>query len=345
MPKTDSQQNQALYRKYRPQSFNDIVGQDHIVTVLTGEIKNSTTAHAYLFTGGRGTGKTSIARIFAKALGTEQIDIHEIDAASYRGIDDIKDIREHMMALPVMSQKAVYIIDEVHMLSKDAFGALLKIIEEPPRHIIVVLATTEFDKVPETIQSRCQVFHFKKPSRSDLVSSCQHILKNEQREIAQEGIELIVAIGDGSYRDMQSTLEKVVSSTADKKISIDHVAHVLGAPSHTMVMDFLRSLNASDTAGMLAVIKDLSVKHIAVATFLKILLMYVRGIIFARFDATLYKSEYAFLDPGFVDEMKKEGSNITSATLAKLIDAIQAADQLFDPELALIMFATAQSAK
>src|SRR5258706_4881767 len=150
----------SLYRKYRPNDWDEVLGQDHVVKVLDGSINNGKVAHAYLFSGSRGTGKTSVARIFARALGTSENDIYEIDAASNRGIDDIRELREDVRVLPFESKHKVYIIDEVHMLTKEAWGALLKTLEEPPEHAIFVLATTELGKVPETIRSRCQTFEF-----------------------------------------------------------------------------------------------------------------------------------------------------------------------------------------
>src|SRR5574343_652540 len=152
----------ALYRKYRPQSFKEVLGQDHIVKVLESSIESNKVSHAYLFVGSRGTGKTSVARIFARDIGVSENDMYEIDAASNRGIEDIRELRDGVRVLPFDSKYKVYIIDEVHMLSKDAWGALLKTLEEPPKHVIFILATTELHKVPDTIISRCQVFTFKK---------------------------------------------------------------------------------------------------------------------------------------------------------------------------------------
>lgn len=175
--------DQVLYRKYRPNTWDEVVGQEHIVSVLSQSIESGNFSHAYLFTGGRGTGKTSIARIFAKALGTNPEDITEIDAASNRGIDDIRALREAVRVLPFSSPYKVYIIDEVHMLSRDAFNALLKTLEEPPAHCIFILATTELDKVPDTILSRCQVFSFRNPTERILVKEVERIAAAEHIEI------------------------------------------------------------------------------------------------------------------------------------------------------------------
>src|SRR3989338_1103456 len=169
----------VLYRKYRPSSWKEVVGQDHIVDVLKESTKLKRISHAYLFSGSLGTGKTSVARILAKSLGTADEDVYEIDAASNRGIDDIRELREHVATLPFSSEYKVYIIDEVHMLSKDAWNALLKTLEEPPKHVIFILATTELDKVPETIVSRCQTFSFRKPGRGILRKEIARVGKKE----------------------------------------------------------------------------------------------------------------------------------------------------------------------
>jgi DNA polymerase-3 subunit gamma/tau len=157
--------DQALYRKYRPTSFKDVRDQDHIVSVLEGAIKKDAIPHAMIFSGTRGTGKTTLARIVAHELGTAEVDCYEIDAASNRGIDDVRELKEAVHTLPYQSNKKVYIIDEVHMLTKEAFNALLKTIEEPPAHVVFMMATTEIDKVLDTILSRCQVFTLNSPSR------------------------------------------------------------------------------------------------------------------------------------------------------------------------------------
>ncbi|MFA5841932.1 MAG: AAA family ATPase, partial [Candidatus Paceibacterota bacterium] len=173
--------NVAFYRKYRPDTFGKVLGQDHIVSVLKSAVESGSTVHAYLFAGSRGTGKTSVARILSRELGTSENDLYEIDAASNRGIDDVRALKEAVQALPFESRYKVYIVDEVHMLTKEAFNALLKTLEEPPKHVVFILATTELGKLPETIISRCQVFNFRKPS--------EQVLKDLVLDIAQaEGV-------------------------------------------------------------------------------------------------------------------------------------------------------------
>jgi len=208
MPKNTSS---VLYRKYRPDDWNAVLGQDHIVSVLENGIKLKRISHAYLFSGSRGTGKTSIARIFAKSLGVSDNDIYEIDAASNRGIDDIREIRDGVNVLPFESEYKVYIIDEVHMLTKEAFNAILKTLEEPPAHAIFILATTELEKVPETIVSRCQSFIFKKPTDNILTSAVTNVAKKEGYTLEEGGAGLIALLADGAFRDAYGTLQKVIS--------------------------------------------------------------------------------------------------------------------------------------
>src|SRR3990167_617111 len=220
-------QAMALYRTYRPMQFADVRGQEQVVSVLEAAVKSGNIAHAYLFAGGRGTGKTSMARLLAKALDTADEDMYEMDAASNRGIDEIRELREGVTTLPFNSQYKFYIIDEAHALTRDAWGALLKTLEEPPAHVVFVLATTELDKVPETIQSRCQVFQFKKPSHDVLKKLVLDVAKKEDAVIEPAGAELIALMGDSSFRDTLGILQKVLTVSNDKKISEEEVAKVV----------------------------------------------------------------------------------------------------------------------
>lgn len=219
----------SLYRKYRPSSFSDVLGQDHIVSILQKAIENKNPNHAYIFTGSRGIGKTSIARIFAHGLGVQDVDIIEIDAASVTGVDNIRELTENASVLPMNSPYKVYILDEVHMLSKQAFNAFLKGLEEPPKHVIYILATTELNKILDTIISRCEVHHFKKPSIEVLSQVIKDVVKKEGCSIDDESVKLIALSGDESFRDTLSVLQKVISTMDGKKI--ENVESILNIPS------------------------------------------------------------------------------------------------------------------
>jgi len=226
---------QVLYRKYRPQKFSQIKGQQHIIDVLQGAVDANRISHAYLFSGPRGTGKTSVARILAKDIGCHQYDLLEMDAASSRGIDEIRSLRDGVYTLPLKGDRKVYIIDEVHMLTKEAFNALLKTLEEPPAHAIFMLATTEPQKLPETIVSRCQHFAFKKLSENILKDSVLKIAKSENCEIDEESAALISLFSDGSFRDALVMLDQLLivgEKNKNKQITGDEARKILSAPSN-----------------------------------------------------------------------------------------------------------------
>ncbi|OGJ20800.1 DNA polymerase III, subunit gamma and tau, partial [Candidatus Nomurabacteria bacterium RIFOXYD2_FULL_42_12] len=236
----------ALYRKYRPKNFREVLGQDHIVKVLESSVDTNKVSHAYLFVGSRGTGKTTVARIFAAEIGVSANDMYEIDAASNRGIEDIKELREGARVLPFDSKFKVYIIDEVHMLSKDAWGALLRILEEPPKHVIFILATTEFHKVPETIISRCQVFTFKKPTEAVLRNLLGSVAEKEEFELDAGSAELLAILADGSFRDALGELQKILNFSKNKKIKREDVEKLTGAPKATLVNDYISAIAEND---------------------------------------------------------------------------------------------------
>ena len=229
----------SLYRKYRPSSFAEVSGQDHVVKVLESAIANNKPHHAYLFTGSRGIGKTSIARIFAKALGVEQEDIYEIDAASYTGVDNIRELTESAMTLPFRSPYKIIILDEVHMLSKAAFNAFLKGLEEPPKHVIYILATTELNKIPETILSRCEIHMIKTPTVDILSAVVESVAKEEGITLSKDVARVIAMSGDGSFRDTLGALQKVIDGSDSVKIELADVENILGIPKTDLVEDIL----------------------------------------------------------------------------------------------------------
>jgi len=240
---------QALYRKYRPKTFDEVVGQDVIVKTLKNSIKNNLVSHAYLLAGPRGTGKTSIAKIFAKVLNcydpvdfepcnkcisceqannNQNIDIIEIDAASNNGVDEIREIRNKIALVPTNSKYKVYIIDEVHMLTTQAFNALLKTLEEPPKHIIFIFATTEPQKLPQTILSRCQRFDYKKVSNDEIVRRLKYIAQQENINIDDESLYEIAKLSDGGMRDSISLLDQALAYS-DDKITIEEIHEINGS--------------------------------------------------------------------------------------------------------------------
>ena len=329
----------ALYRKYRPQSWKDVLGQEHVVNVLFGAIEAGNIAHAYLFAGSRGTGKTSVARIFAKSIGCSDNDLYEIDAASNRGIDDIRELRDGVRTLPFESPYKVYIIDEVHMLTKEAFNALLKTLEEPPKHVVFILATTELNKLPETVVSRCQTFTFKKPSHAILKDLIAKIAKKEGFSIEPASADLIAVLGDGSFRDAQGILQKVLSSSKDKKVSVEEVLEVTGAPKGELVNDFISALAEKDVSKGMSVVQTASKENIDMNVFLRLVLHKVRMILLLRFAKDMegeIEKEFTEKDFVFLKDMSgKTGTGVTSKTLEALLLAHSMMRYSTIPELPL----------
>lgn len=314
----------VLYRKYRPTLWDDVIGQDHIVSVLQSSLKNKRIAHAYLFAGSRGTGKTTLARIFARALGVSDNDIYEIDAASNRGIDDIREIRDGVHVLPFESPYKVYIVDEVHMLTKEAFNALLKTLEEPPAHALFILATTETDKIPETVVSRCQVFAFKKPTREILKTLVTKIAKKEGYTLDPGVSDLIALLGDGSFRDTLGILQKVISSVANEKVSMNHVESITGAPQGGIVVSYIAALSAKDKDKALATLMKTREYSLSMKTFTALVLEKVRIVLLLK-NAPSLASELE--EQVSQDEWKelsllaKTDTTLNSKTLLELMHA------------------------
>ena len=277
---TDS--TRALYTKYRPQSFDEVRNQDHILTVLKGALKKRSIPHALLFVGSRGTGKTTVARIFAREVGAKEIDIYEIDAASNRGIDDIRELRESVMTLPYESPYKVYIIDEVHMLTKEAFNALLKTLEEPPAHVIFILATTEREKLLDTITSRCQVFEFRAPTREELRDVVIEVGKKEKCTLSAAAADVIAIAADGSYRDALGITQKVILASDDAKLTPDEVADVVGAPRNGILLELLNGFALRDVEKGLTALQNAHAAHVDVKLLYRLLLERVRAVIIAR---------------------------------------------------------------
>jgi len=277
----------ALYRKYRPSKFAEVIGQDQVTGVLAEAINQGHLVHAYLFAGPRGTGKTSVARIFAKTIGTSDNDLIEIDGASNRGIDEIRALREAVRTLPFDSKYKVYIIDEVHMLTDAAFNALLKTLEEPPHHVIFVLATTEQRKVIDTIVSRCQTYTFKKPTNEILKKVAKDIAKQEGFSITDDVADLLAFMGDGSFRDTIGILQKVISSSADKKIDLEEVQKITGAPPIKLAYDLVENIASNNLDGALSVVDQATEASIDFKIFLKLIMREIRLTLLTTMSPTL----------------------------------------------------------
>jgi len=336
----------VLYRKYRPAQWGEVLGQPHIVAVLKTAAEEHTIAHAYLFSGSRGTGKTSVARIFAAAIDCTPTDLYEIDAASNRGIDDVRELRDAVSTLPFESPYKVYLIDEVHMLTKEAFNALLKTLEEPPSHVIFILATTELSRVPETIISRCQSFVFKKPSREELVKHVSAIAKKEGAALGKDAAALIALLGDGSFRDALGVLQKVMTVSLpsrqagkDKELSADEVARVTGAPKAELVRQAARALAEADADTALAAVSTALEGNVDMKVFARLVMHTLREtmlLIFAKDLAVQIKEGVSSDEYAFLAELgKSKGAKRLPEILRELLAAYPLIDASPAPALPL----------
>lgn len=308
---------QALYRSYRPQDFKSVAGQRHVVTTLQNAIKLNKVAHAYLFSGPRGTGKTSMAKIMAKALNcvhgptTEPCneceickgitkgtisDIVEIDAASNNGVDEIRDLRDKVKYLPSECRYKVYIIDEVHMLSQGAFNALLKTLEEPPSHVIFILATTEPHKIPATILSRCQRFDFQSLDKADIVERLQYVLNAENIKATPEAVDLIAESSEGGMRDALSLLDQSISYSTDDVISEDDVLAVSGNISSQIILHMLKEALKSNSAEVLKSLGEIISDGKEIPRIINDVIIFLRDALLAKIGSSnslksAYKTE------------------------------------------------------
>lgn len=293
----------ALYRKFRPNRFEDVKGQNHIVTTLKNQIKSDKIGHAYLFCGTRGTGKTSAAKIFAKAVNCERpidgspcnecsvckaiqagvsMNVIEIDAASNNGVDNIREIRDEVQYSPTEGKYKVYIIDEVHMLSIGAFNALLKTLEEPPSYVIFILATTESHKIPVTILSRCQRYDFKRLSIDTITERLFELLESEQIQAEEKAIRYIAKSADGAMRDALSLLDQCLAFYMDQKLTYENTLEVLGAIDTEVFSTLLRKIIAQNTIGTIKQLEELIMEGRDLNQFVIDFIWYMRNLLFLQ---------------------------------------------------------------
>ncbi|MFH0969272.1 MAG: DNA polymerase III subunit gamma/tau [Patescibacteria group bacterium] len=346
--------SQTLYRKYRPQKFSDVIGQQHIIQTLVNSIKNGRIGHAYLFAGPRGTGKTTVARLLAKAVNCSymkdtdlsakalasaepclecenckniqdgrSLDIIEIDAASNTGVDNIRELRETVKLPPTRAKYKVYIIDEVHMLSTGAFNALLKTLEEPPAHVIFILATTEIHKVPDTIISRCQRFDFARLSLENIIKKLSSIAKSEGVEIEKNALEMIAISAEGGMRDAESLLAQVIS-LEDKKITSKEVEEILGTTDRESVEKMAEIMIDKNANEAIELANKLARDGYDLEVFNKSFLNYLRQLLLISIDEKL--SEKLSLE--LTSEQIKKALKIARGHTREILKIIEAFSEI-----------------
>ena len=328
----------ALYRKFRPDSFASVKGQDHIVKTLKNQIMADRIGHAYLFCGTRGTGKTTVAKILAKAVNCEHpvdgnpcgecetckaiaagtsMNVIEIDAASNNGVDNIREIREEVAYSPTTGKYKVYIIDEVHMLSIGAFNALLKTLEEPPSYVIFILATTEAHKIPITILSRCQRYDFKRISINTISSRLMELMEKESVEVEERAIRYIAKKADGSMRDALSLLDQCIAFYLGQKLTYDHVLDVLGAVDTEVFSRFLREILKNDVAQVMKHLEELVMQGRELGQFVSDFTWYLRNLLLLKSSEEL--EEVLDVSSDNLVLLKEEAGMVREDTLIRFI--------------------------
>ncbi len=328
----------ALYRKFRPAEFEDVKGQDHIITTLKNQIKADRIGHAYLFCGTRGTGKTTVAKIFAKAVNCEHpvdgspcgecamcksiaagtsMNVIEIDAASNNGVDNIREIREEVSYRPTEGRYKVYIIDEVHMLSIGAFNALLKTLEEPPEYVIFILATTEAHKIPITILSRCQRYDFKRITIDTIAARLDELMKKEQVDVEEKAIRYIAKAADGSMRDALSLLDQCIAFYLGQKLTYDHVLEVLGAVDTDVFSRLLRQIISQDVGKVLATVEELVMQGRELTQLSADFTWYLRNLLLVKTSDNM--EDVLDVSTENLAQLKEEAQMIESGVLLRYI--------------------------
>jgi DNA polymerase III subunit gamma/tau len=318
--------HQSLYRTHRPATFAEVVGQEQVTKPLEEATKSKKIGHAYLFAGSRGLGKTTVARIFADAIGCKENDLSEIDAASNNSVDAMRALTEGVYTLPFNSPYKVYILDEAHMLSKSAWNAFLKTLEEPPAYAVFILATTELDKVPETVQSRCQVFEFKKPTRAVLTKMIAGVAKKEGYTLAPDAGELIAILADGSYRDALSVLQKVFAGSPSKNLSRKEVEKATSAPKREQVHALINALANGERGKALEAIEKAVKSGADMKLFLELVLEALRATLLIRYAPELHTSladELGVDEFSVLENVGHPKSHITHATMLTFLTATE----------------------
>lgn len=350
--------HQVLYRKYRPKDFSEIVGQEYAVKAITNALKSGRVSHAYLFSGPRGTGKTSIARLIAKAVNCTGkaekpcnkceicedfnegrfMDLIEIDAASNRGIDEIRALREAVRFVPSKGAYKVYIIDECHMLTKEAFNALLKTLEEPPEHAIFILATTEFDKLPATIVSRTQHYHFSRPTIPEIAKKVSDIAKLEKVKLDPEAADLIALASEGALRDAEGLLGQIMA-LEDSHITREEVEQILGFPRRDAVRNLFECIGNKDVKAALAHFHAMSEEGFDIQSIIKMLVRFARNAMVLASGAGTLPSMQKDLLPEEIEFLKGEAGKWKEKELADtltiLLEALSRMRSTPIPELPL----------
>ncbi|WP_415990955.1 DNA polymerase III subunit gamma/tau [Intestinibacter bartlettii] len=335
--------HKALYRVYRPKNFSDVIGQEHIVRTLKNQIENNNVGHAYLFCGTRGTGKTSTAKIFSRAvnctnlhndepcnecencreiLEDKNMDVVEIDAASNNSVDDIRELRENVKYSPAKAKYKVYIIDEVHMLSQGAFNALLKTLEEPPSYVIFILATTEPHKIPATILSRCQRFDFKRVTVKDISSRMRYICEKEGIEADEKALNLIARNSQGALRDALSILDQCISFEGNK-ISYNDVIELLGSVNIEQLFDLAESIIKEDTRKSLQILNDFIIWGKDVRNLVNDLIDHFRNLMVCKISNDL--DEIISLPEETIDLLKQQAETIDTNNLIRILNILSEA--------------------
>lgn len=328
----------ALYRKFRPQEFEDVKGQEHIVTTLKNQIKADRIGHAYLFCGTRGTGKTTIAKILARAVNCEHpvdgspcntcktcrainegtsMNVIEIDAASNNGVDNIREIREEVAYRPTTGKYKVYIIDEVHMLSTGAFNALLKTLEEPPSYVIFILATTEAHKIPITILSRCQRYDFRRITADTIAARLQELMDKEGNDVEEKAIRYIAKAADGSMRDALSLLDQCIAFYLGEKLTYEEVLENLGAVDTQVFSRMLRQILQQDTAGTIKTLDEIIIQGRELGQFVTDFIWYLRNLLLI--STSEHPEEAVDASAENLERMKEESSMVDAETLMRYI--------------------------